>query len=167
MKKIITALLLSLIISSVMAQDEERNFRDPKAQERIKAARIAFITERLELSPEEAEKFWPVYREFTGKRMALHQEYQQIRKNTGTTPEQQEKMIETGLSLRQKELDLEKEYSQKMLTAISAQKVMSLKDAEDDFRRLVLHQIQQRQMQEQRRQEYQKRNEQRQQPRNN
>jgi hypothetical protein len=167
MKKIITVLLLSLIITSVMAQDKERNFRDPKAQEKIKAARIAFITERLELSPEEAEKFWPIYREFTGKRMALHQEYQQIRKNTGTTSEQQEKMIETGLSLRQKELDLEKEYSQKMLTVISAQRVLNLKDAEDDFRKLVMRQIQQRQMQEQRRQQNQRPNEQRQQPRNN
>jgi len=160
MKALLHLFFLSLLTGSVWAQNEEIISRDPKAQERIKAARIAFITERLELTPEEAEKFWPIYREFSAKRAVLQQEFVQIRKSTNQSPEEDQNMIESGLRLRQQELDLEKEYSHKMLSAISAQKVMNLKIAEDDFRRLVMRQIQQRQIQDQRRQEYQKRNEQ-------
>ena len=62
MKKIIIILLGFFITAAAVAQEEEPVVRDPKAQEKIKAARIAFITERLGLTPAEAEKFRPVYR---------------------------------------------------------------------------------------------------------
>jgi hypothetical protein len=170
MKTINYILIFMLTAFTAWSQDEDAATRDPKAQEKIKAARIAFITERLALTPEEAEKFWPVYREFSNKRQELRQQFENTRKNPDPklTPEQHENgLVELGLQLKQQELDLEKEYSRKMLSVIPAQKVMSLRRAEDDFRRLLLQQIQQRQQQQQRRQQFQDRNEQRLRQRNN
>ena len=59
--------LLLFICSLAWAQDPEEMEtvrQDPKAQERINNLRIAYLTEKLGLTSEQAEKFWPVYREF-------------------------------------------------------------------------------------------------------
>ena len=165
MKNIIILLFTALSIAS-FAQQEEMPKMGPQAQEKIKAAHIAFITERLGLTPAEAEKFWPVYREFSMKRNDLRHQFNQ-RKNhpdPNKPVEQNEKeMVEYGLQLKQQELDLEKEYSGKLMNVISPQKVMQLRTAEEDFRRLVIKQIQQRQSMQQQRD----RNEQRFRQRNN
>lgn len=169
MKKIIIILLTGLFILPAIAQDEEI-IKDPKAQEKIKAARIAYITERLGLTPEEAEKFWPVYREFSLKRQELKQQYNTKLKNpdpTKTVEQNEKETIEYGLQLRQKELDLEKEYSGKLLKVVPAQKVMELRSVEEDFRNLLIKQIQQRQAQQQQRQLQRDRNDQRFRQRNN
>jgi len=57
MKKLFTIILVSLLTVPAWSQEDELAKMDPKAQEKIKAARIAFITDRLGLTPEEAERF--------------------------------------------------------------------------------------------------------------
>lgn len=170
MKKIVKTYLMVLLTLPLWAQDGDGSKTDPKAQEKIKAARIAFITERLELTPEEAERFWPIYREFSNKRLELNQQFNQAKRNPNTAiskEENERELVEMGFKLKQQELDLEKEYSKRILTVIPAQKLMALRTAEDDFRRLLMQQIQQRQLQEQRKRQAQERNEQRLRQRNN
>ncbi|MFZ2907294.1 MAG: hypothetical protein WAZ98_13915 [Cyclobacteriaceae bacterium] len=170
MKNLITFLIGLFFLTSSFAQDDEVAGPDAKAQEKIKAARIAFITERLGLTPEEAEKFWPVYREFSLKRQDLKKQFKDNRKNPdpNKTVEQNEKdAIELGLKLKQQELDLEREYSGKLLKVVPAQKVMALRKAEDDFRKLLIDQIQKRQAMQQQRQKQLDKNDQRQRQRNN
>jgi hypothetical protein len=156
MEKILVTLAAFLFTLSLLAQEEgmPRRELDPKAQERIKAARVAFITERLALTPEEAEKFWPVYRELSEKRLALREQFEQKKNNPDPkkTVEQNEKeLMEYGFQLRQKELDLDREYAPKILNTIPSQKMMMLRKAEDDFRLMIMNQIQKRQgMQQQR-----------------
>jgi hypothetical protein len=36
----------------------------PEVRQRIESQRIAFITQRVHLTPDEATKFWPVYNEY-------------------------------------------------------------------------------------------------------
>lgn len=169
--KLMTKIFLILFVSTtLLAQSEDEVARNPKAQEKIKAARIAFITERLELTPEEAERFWPIYKEFTNKRMELRQQFDQARKNPNpnkTIEQHNSDLVDLNLKLKQEELNMEKDYSRKIMDVVPAHKLMALKKAEDDFRRLVLQQIQQRQIQQQRKQQFQERNEQRLKQRNN
>jgi hypothetical protein len=170
MKKIIILCVGLLITASAFAQDEEPVVIDPKAQEKIKAARIAFITERLGLTPAEAEKFWPVYREFSLKREELRKQYRDNRKNPDpnkTVDQNEKEALDLGLRLKQNELDLEKEYSGKLLNVVPAQKVMALRGAEHDFRKLLIEQIQKRQMMQQQRQKQLDKNDQRLRQRNN
>lgn len=170
MKNIIIIILGFFITAAAVAQEEEPVVKDPKAQEKIKAARIAFITERLGLTPAEAEKFWPVYREFSMKREDLRKQYRDNRKNPdpNKSVEQNEKeSIDLGLKLKQNELDLEKEYSGKLLNVVPAQKVMALRGAEHDFRKLLIDQIQKRQMMQQQRQKQLDKTDQRLRQRNN
>lgn len=127
--------------------------RDPKAREKIEAARIGMITNRLALTPEQAEKFWPVYRDFSEKRRDLRMEFkkEQQRINPQTaTPEQQKKLLDLDMHLKQKELDLEKAYSAKLLNVITADQLLSLRNAERDFQRMLINQLQRRDMQHRR-----------------
>ena len=68
MKRVSIILMLFLISFGVFAQNKD-------AMKKIESARIALITERLGLSPAQAEKFWPVYREYNIERREIRQEF--------------------------------------------------------------------------------------------
>jgi hypothetical protein len=163
--------LLTIIIFAWMAcpafgqapEDESPQPQDPKVAARIDAARAAYITERLGLSAEEAERFWPIYREFSGKRQELHQQFRAAKKEG----KDEQALVNLGLQIKQQELDLEKDYSGRMMKIISAQKLMNLRTAEREFTQIIIRQIQQRQQQIDRRQQLRDRQQERMQQRNN
>ncbi|MEX2235332.1 MAG: hypothetical protein WD824_24425 [Cyclobacteriaceae bacterium] len=141
MNKNIFFLLMTFSFFSTFAQEEDTApIRDPRAREKIRAAHAAYITERLELTSAEAEKFWPVYREYGEKRRDVRQKLRDARRN-GTD---EKSLLDLDLKIKQEELDLEKEYSKILQNIISPEKVMKLRQAEADFRKLLLRQIQQR-----------------------
>jgi hypothetical protein len=170
MKKLLLIFSFLALLTSVSAQEDDLPTQDPKARDKIQAARVAYITDQLGLTPEEAEKFWPIYREFSEKRQSLRKQFRQERKNPdpGKTQEQlDQELVEQNLKLKQQELDLEKDYSSRLLKVISAQKLKTLPDAERRFRQMILDQIQRRQTQMERREQMRDRSQQRLQQRNN
>ena len=162
MKKIFFILLMAAISLPAFSQDEDI-VQDPKSRSKIDAARAAYITERLGLTPQEAEKFWPVYHEFAQKRGAMRKEYIQAKKNGVADKE----IVEMGLKIKQQELDLEKDYSGRLMNIISPQKLMNLRQAEGEFRQIIIKQIQQRQQNADRQRQLRDRNQKQLQQRNN
>jgi hypothetical protein len=149
MKTMLKIFMMLMLASPSFAQEDQDDInQNEKMRDKVKAARAAFITERLELSPDEAEKFWPVYREYSDKRQSLRHLLMDARKSKKNGSE----LLELDLKLRQQELDLEKHYSERFLKTISAEKVIKLREAEDDFKKLVLRQIQKRRHQQERKQ---------------
>ena len=142
MKKLVVVISFFFFTSSAFAQDDEVAVPEPKAREKINAARAAYITERLSLTPDEAEKFWPLYHEYVQKRQGLRQQYRVAKKNG----ESETMLLDLDLKIKQQELDLEKEYSARFVKIIPAQKLIILRQAELDFKKLLLRQIEQRQM---------------------
>ncbi|KXK25057.1 MAG: hypothetical protein UZ12_BCD005001721 [Bacteroidetes bacterium OLB12] len=141
-------------------QDQTENEQDPKALEKINALRIAYLSEKLNLTSEQAEKFWPIYREFSDKRKELRRELIDARKQVKAdqNPQKDEALVKLGLELKQRELDLEKTYSERLLKVISAQQILSLRKAEGDFQQLIRDQIQQRRLMQQRNETIRERN---------
>lgn len=129
--------------------------QDPKMADKINAARIALISEKLKLSPAQAEKFWPVYREFTEQRMALRKQLRDAERNQDPSKakaDRDQELIKLGHQLKQRNLDLEKSYSDRLLKVISAEQLLTLPKAEQEFRKMLLQRIQDRQdLREQRR----------------
>ncbi|MFN7600376.1 MAG: hypothetical protein ACK5R0_03145, partial [Bacteroidota bacterium] len=64
MKKLLAWVVMMGASYLVFGQDAELDQQDPKVREKIQAARIALISEKVKLTPALAEKFWPIYREF-------------------------------------------------------------------------------------------------------
>lgn len=153
--KFLMAFSFAIVLLPAWAQDEDDlpAGQDPNVRSKIQAARVAYITDQLALTPEEAEKFWPIYREFSLKRKDLRQQLHNAKVNPDpnkTTEQNDQALVNKQFDLKQKELDLEKDYSSRLLKVISAQKLRTLPDAERRFRQMILEQIQRRQQQQER-----------------
>ena len=139
MKKSIIILSFVLLGATVFAQN-------PEAKEKIESARIGFITERLGLTPDQAERFWPLYKEYRTRNVDAATRYRQFRAGVDVnelTEDQSRRLVEMELEVKQQRLDLEREYSKKMLDVITTQQVASLRKAEKDFRGILLRRLQQ------------------------
>lgn len=166
MKRYLTLILALIAISTMTLRaqendDVDRIQQDPKAQEKINNLRIAFLTERLGLTTEQAEKFWPVYREFSQERAKVRSEIRDLRQQIdpqNPDPKKQQELIDLGLRVKQRELDLEKDYSNRLLKVITAQQVLNLRQAEQDFRVMLINQINQRRLNQQRKENFRDRN---------
>ena len=171
MKKLIGMAFVLLMATTAWAQDDDLpQAKDPKVKDKINAARIAYITDQLGLTPQEAEKFWPIYREFSQNRAQIKQQYREMKKNPDpnkTTEQNDQALVDLQFKVKQKELDLEKDYSGRLLKVISAQKLRTLPDAEKRFRQMILEQIQRRQMQQNKQQHLRDKSQQQLQKRNN
>ncbi|MEM7298359.1 MAG: hypothetical protein AAF391_08855, partial [Bacteroidota bacterium] len=118
----------------------------------IEAARIALITERLELTPAQAEKFWPIYREFSKQRQAIRKDFDVARRNfdpNKASEEENKKMLDMAHLVKERQLKLEREYSDRMLKIINTRQLNSLRKAEGDFKEMVLRRIRAEQMKRQ------------------
>ncbi len=171
MKKLLTIGFVLLMALPAWTQDDDLpQAQDPKVKDKINAARIAYITDQLGLTPEEAEKFWPIYREFSQNRVELKKQYRDMKKNPDpnkTAEQNDQALVDLQFQIKQKELDLEKDYSGRLLKVISAQKLRTLPDAEKRFRQMILEQIQRRQTQQNRQQNLRDKSQQQLQKRNN
>ncbi|HOX83863.1 MAG TPA: hypothetical protein PLJ60_09495 [Chryseolinea sp.] len=171
MKSLIRIGLVLLMAIPAWAQDDDLpQTQDPKVKDKINAARIAYITDQLGLTPAEAEKFWPIYHEFSKNRAEIKQQYREMKKNPDpnkTTEQNEQALVDLQFQIKQKELDLEKDYSGRLLKVISAQKLRTLPDAEKRFRQMILEQIQRRQVQQNRQQQLRDKQQQQLQKRNN
>ena len=135
------AILGIMIMSSAMAQDAAN-------LKRIESAKIGLITERLGLSPDQAERFWPLYKEFSQERAVIRKDFVEAKRNhdpSTATEEENQQLIAMGMEVKQQELNLEKTYSDRLLQVISSRQLVQLRKAEDDFRRMILRKIQERQ----------------------
>ena len=140
MKKILIIGCLLVSLSS-MAQDQQM-------MEKIESARIGLITERLGLSPDQAEKFWPLYKEFSRERNLLRQELRDARGDINpekATEAENQRLLEMQMKLKERELNLEKQYSERILQVISSRQMIQLRKAETDFRNMILNQLRERQ----------------------
>lgn len=153
LKTIITILFLTVPLVG-MCQSKQ-------ARSKVEAAKIGLISERMGLTPKQAEQFWPLYREYSDHRKNIQGQIREAKTqydpNTATD-EQTKKLIDLSHSLKQQNLDLQKEYSDKLLQVINNRQLMSLRKAEDDFRTMILNKLEQRRRQQTNRQQSQQRN---------
>ena len=147
MKKIITMLAVLAFCSSFG--------QSPEALKKIEAAKIALITERLELTPEQAEKFWPIYREFGKQRQEVRRDFDKARKDfdpNKASEEENKKMLEMANQVKERQLKLERTYSDRILKVISTRQLNNLRKAENDFKEMLLRRIRAEQMKRQKQQ---------------
>lgn len=149
--KIITnglVLLLALIIA--MPSIAQNGARRKKIREQIDAQKVAFITEKLQLTPAEAQQFWPIYNEYESQRQIIVKEF--MEKNLEErdmdvetlTDKQALEIADSQIIQAQKMLDLRKKYHAEFKKVLSPKKLLLLYQAERDFKKFILKEIRQR-----------------------
>ncbi len=141
------ALALGLAIAATAQEDDMPQIPEERLQE-IKAQRTAFLTQRLDLSPAEAEKFWPVFNQYDKEQEVVRKElrdmHRGMRKDTEVSEAEAAAAIDKELAARQKELDIRKKYAAEFKRTIGAVKTMRLGKAERDFNRELLKRLRDR-----------------------
>lgn len=142
--KRVSLMLLFTLITAAAAWAQRPSGEE---MQRIQDAKIAIITNRLNLTPEQSTGFWPVYNEYSQKRREIHRAQRKIindKKAEGKTDEQVLNNLKEVQELKQKELDLEKEYQTRFLKVISASQVIELYKAERTFNDMLIQRLKQR-----------------------
>ena len=111
-------------------------------KERIKSLKIAFISQKLALTSDEAEKFWPIYNKYDGKIMDLKEAQMKLRhqKRNGTDEEALKK-IEEAEEKEAEVMVLKKKMRAELIPVISAEKVLKLEQLEQEFHRKLLEKL--------------------------
>ncbi len=126
-----------MIFLGAIAHGQDHQKKKLTKQEK-QAQHVAFITKHLELTTEEAEKFWPVYNELTEKNRAMKKEHRKARtdkKFDEMTDAEIDELMTDAMNMKQKELDLKKEYHEKLKAVIPVRKVAKLYHAEERYKK--------------------------------
>lgn len=115
--------------------------------EKIKALRVAYISTKLDLTPDEAQKFWPIYNEFDDKQMTLRLDkkrvmYQLKAQNSATLSETEvQKLLEKTESLETQIQENRQQFIRSLRDVIPTKKIILLKQLEEDFKKMLLKQM--------------------------
>ena len=126
-----------LSISNAQAQDKNNGW-----QERIKSEKIGFITAELELTPEEAQVFWPVYNKIEDEKKELQKKVKEayaaltkaLKEDTANEKEIN-KLLDNYIAAKQAVQDAGRGNADKYRKVLSGKKVAKLYIAEEKFRR--------------------------------
>lgn len=124
-------LLIAFLFIAGFTQLKAQQQDDPEENAKIEALKIAFISKKLDLSPEEAQKFWPVYNQYFKEMRQL------IKENKN---DEDPDIIEK----EQKMVDVRKKYRDQFVKIIGQQRMNKLFNAERDFRRILINRIKNR-----------------------
>jgi hypothetical protein len=133
MKKIILILVMALGVSAVSLAQDDNDAGQKGNGSRIEALKIAYLTKKLNLSTEEAQKFWPIYNQYMGE----------IRKTRIDARQNQEGEIPT----EEKLLNIRKKYNGEFNKALSSEKVNTFFKAEKEFGTVLQKELMERRMQ--------------------
>lgn len=138
--------LFLLICLNLTAQPPHEGFE--KKREKIEELKIAFITQKLELTPQEAQVFWPIYNVYNkerheimqanrpkGPRMEKEPDFKNISEKDAET------MLYGRLDNEQKMVNLNKLYLEEFKKAISYKKILVLYESEHEFKKDLLRKM--------------------------
>ena len=146
--QIIRKLYLILFIigasTSLFAQGPRARLQEKR--DNIEAQKVAFITKKLNLTPEEAQQFWPVYNQFQEKikenRKKRRVEHRDAKENFDAMSDKEvEQIVDNEMNFRQKELDIQREYHAKFKAILPIKKVAKLYEAEEQFKLYLLGEL--------------------------
>lgn len=125
----LTCLLLFIVTASSFAQSKETRFQQ------VESAKIAYITKNLELTPAEAQRFFPVYNEYRKEMREISHEKKAERSNL---------KHEHGLEFDSKVLACKKKYHARFTPIISPTKASRFFEVEREFREQLFKELENR-----------------------
>ena len=135
MKKwMILAILSFVATAGLLAQ--------PNKKQRINAAKVAYITDRLKFTEKESAAFWPIYNRFEEEKKAINQKYS-VKDDPDWMPDTQaEQAMLDRLQMEEDLTKLKRAYYWEFKKAIPPSKIAMLTKAEREFKKMVRNRMQ-------------------------
>ncbi|MDR3093639.1 MAG: hypothetical protein LBU62_03210 [Bacteroidales bacterium] len=149
MKKFASILLCMSVFMTlnIQAQGDHQHRKGPgPMNEQIKAERVAFFTDKIGLTVDEAQSFWALYNEMDKKKMDLFEEKAGIMHRftkDGEAPQEKEagKLLDRLVVINKQEAELYSEYDARFRKILSNEKVIKMYVAEFQFRNVLLQKM--------------------------
>ncbi len=141
-RKLLILIMLFTVVTNFYGQ------RKPD-RDKIKSLKVAFFTERLDLSSSEAEAFWPAYNAHEEKmnsfRRTERSEFRGKLENLETMSDKEaENLLQNFMDMQGKKLKEQQSFVEKMKGILSAKKTILLLRTEEDFKKQLIKQYRQR-----------------------
>ena len=140
MRNILNAVLL-LLLPFIASAQSHNNGRNPE----IEAYKVTYLKEKLELSPEEAKIFWPIYNSWTSEQAALRAErrekmisFRKITEIEDLSDTEVQNLINNELNFKQRDLNIERKYYTKLKNSLPIKTVGKYYRAQETFKRDLL-----------------------------
>ena len=141
MKRIVIFLMIMLIFPVIKSTAQITNL------EKLKNYKIGFFTTKLNLTSEEAEKFWPVYNEYQSQKKLIQLEKLKLNRNfnqneSSLNDSQLEEMGDKFVDCIVRESTLAVAFHKKLKGAMSPAKVIIYYQAENQYKLQLLNELQ-------------------------
>ncbi|OMP31237.1 hypothetical protein [Mangrovimonas sp. DI 80] len=139
MRQFTLTVLLFCLSFGIQAQEPDR--------EKIKTLKIAFLTERLNLTKKEAQEFWPVYNTFEESNNQLRHEAFTKRRNANLeslTESEAKALLNEIAAIEDQRHQLKTKFLKDLREILSAKKILLLKQSEDDFKHQMFEEFKKR-----------------------
>ena len=134
---IVTMLLLLPFLVSAQGSGDKYN--------EIETYKIAYLTEKLGLSSDEAKIFWPIYNDWEKEQGALRKErfqkmisFKKITEIETLSDSQIQALIANDFDMKQRELNLERKYYNRLKSSLPIKIVGKYYRAQETFKREIL-----------------------------
>lgn len=143
MKRVIYLLTLTLFLVTQYDVSAQRGERHKERWEKYRTEKIAFLTTNLDLTPEEAQSFWPVYNQLDKVKSEAQQRRREIEQKLREAEEtiSDDEIIKLTREFSgnlEKEGKLMTEYNEKFLKILPPKKVLMLYKTEGEFRMYMM-----------------------------
>lgn len=141
-RKLVLTLILLLFMVAGYAQRGNRNEVD---RDKLESARVAFITNRLSLTTDQAEKFWPIYNQHNAGRRGHMDRLHGLSKeaDNNLSESKANELIERRFQIQEEMMREEKAFMREITKVISSVQAFNLSEANRDFARQI-YQMQRR-----------------------
>jgi hypothetical protein len=129
---LIFTMCLSVTLSGQRSNLSRNNPQCPPI-ERAKAVRVAMLTQRMSLSSEEAEKFWPVYNDYEKEQKKIREKFQPNKNIMVLDDASVEKHLLGLLDMEEELIKMKKKYYQNFSKIIGYRKVAILAKSDREF----------------------------------
>lgn len=142
-KYILGALLVIAAVGLAPAQDSDYDV--DQLGDKIKAQRVAFITERMKLNSSESERFWSLHNEMEQKQKDARQRLKPRKKIEEMNETEAAQFINDRLDLESELLVIRRDYVRRFRDVVPAKKLVLYERADRDFKLFILEKVRERQ----------------------
>ena len=138
-----TILCVAGMAVTVQAQDK----RNDDWKQKMMSEKIAFLTNELQITPEEAQSFWPVYNQiFKDKDEALKNVFKTFREleeaiENGKSEKEIKRLLAAYLEAEQRQRDTDSQVAEQIGKVLPVEKTARFFIAEEKFRRQQIHRL--------------------------
>ncbi|HRK28476.1 MAG TPA: hypothetical protein PK239_14465 [Chitinophagales bacterium] len=136
-----TAFALFLLFALLGATTGGFAQENSENQEKIKSMQVMYFTEQLQLTPDEAKGFWPLYNEYRDEVKKVNQQIRGLENDSSLSAEQK---LARKNQLEEQKLTLSKRYQDQFKKVLPINKVAMIDKVERDFKMWLLNQVKQR-----------------------